>query len=287
MSLLHASVIATGLTTLQQEDLHALNARGALKSQNADTIEPCKYKFNANSFDEAILGASVFTDLVLGTLQDVIERAADNNDNALTRGVASVVGQEGAQEAFYRLLQKKNKIPSELPFLTTSVRDFAFSALEQNVIISCPNDDILKKKLKVFGVLTLLTSDVQAKDQNLKFSIDVKKLGGGSSSSGSGSSYGRRSTDDHASPDKQENSNYDYSKLSLVYINQQNTPIVEKLQNVKQDGSVLTFEAFFPFTDNLLNGLTIAAVTQGASSFTNAQAVADKTLFGPALIDVN
>jgi hypothetical protein len=146
--------------------------------------------------------------------------------------------------------------------------------------VSCPNDSILKKKLKLFGVLNLLTSDIQAKSQTLHFSIDIKGLtGSSSSSSSSGGAYGRRSENAYSS--------YDYSQLNLVYISQQNTPIVEKLQNVKISGTVLSFDAYFPFDDNLLNGLTLAAVTQGGSSFSDANAVANKTLFGPALIEVN
>jgi hypothetical protein len=141
-------VIEVLIAVLAQEELHAINAELALKSQNQEPILPCKYIFPTTNFDDAIALAATFTDVVLGTLQDVIEIFADNNDNAQTRGVASIVGQEGEQEAFYRLLQNKNLIPNALPFLTTSTRDFAFSALQNFVVKgSCPNEDIINLKV--------------------------------------------------------------------------------------------------------------------------------------------
>jgi hypothetical protein len=128
------------VAVLAQEELHALNAEAALKHFGQQPILPCKYVFPTTNFDDAIALAATFTDLVLGTLQDVIEIFANNNDNALTRGVASVIGQEGEQEGFYRLLRNKKLIPSSQPFLTTSTRDFAFSALQGFAVPgSCPN----------------------------------------------------------------------------------------------------------------------------------------------------
>jgi hypothetical protein len=220
--------------------------------------------------------------VVLGTLQDVIQIFAINNDNALTRGVASVVGQEGQQDGFYRLLQNKNKVPSELPFLTTSTRDFAFSSLEQGVLVSCPNDSVLKNKLKIFGVLNLLTATIPAQDQTLHFSFDIASLGKSnivSNSQGSGSTWSAYGNSYGAS--------YDWSQVSLVYINQQNTPVVESLQNVKVSGTTVTFDATFPYSQFLMNGLTIAAVTKSHGPFADAGSVANATLFAPAFIEIN
>jgi hypothetical protein len=265
---------------LQQEELHGIFADKVLQSQKAETIKPCQYKFPSTNFADAIAFATTFTDVVLGTLQDVIEIFAINNDHALTRGVASVVGQEGQQDGFYRILQNKNKVPSELPFLTTSTRDFAFSSLEQGVIVSCPNDNVLKQKLKIFGVLNLLTTNIRPKDQNLQFSFDLTTMSksniGSSSDASSYSAYG-----------KTYNAGYDWSQVSLVYINQQNTPVVQKPQNVKVSGTVVTFDAFFPYSQYLFNGLTIAAVTSSNGPFASAGAVANSTLFAPAFVELN
>ena len=137
-------VIEAITAVLAQEELHAANARGALAHFNHQTINPCpSYKFPTTTFGDAIGLAKTFTDVVLGTLQDVIVIFAENNDDALTGAVASVVGQEGEQNGFYRILQNQNLIPSALPFLTTSTRDFAFSALQGFVDGACPGSAYL------------------------------------------------------------------------------------------------------------------------------------------------
>jgi hypothetical protein len=82
-------------------------------------------------------------------------------------------------------------------------------------------------------------------------------------------------------------SKFDHNSLSLVLINQQNTPIVKPLENVRINGTVVTFDAFFPFKENLLNGLSLAAVAIGKGPFANAKDVADASLFAPGLIEVN
>lgn len=75
--------------------------------------------------------------------------------------------------------------------------------------------------------------------------------------------------------------------LSLVYINQQNLPIVEQMQNVKTSGDQVTFQAKFLYVENEMNGLTIAVVTNGAGPFASVDAVANATVYGPAVIEIN
>jgi hypothetical protein len=80
----------------------------------------------------------------------------------------------------------------------------------------------------------------------------------------------------------------DSTTLSLVYINQQNTPVVEKVENVTISGTTITFEAVFPYGKGTFgNGLTIAAVTNSTGPFASPDAVAQDTLFGPGLIEIN
>lgn len=109
-------------------------------------------------------------------------------------------------------------------------------------------------------------SNIQPQSQNIKFSIAIPP--GGIPSSW-------RS---------------DCSGLSLVRINQQNTPIVEKLLNIQIDLKNLrvTFEALFPFEPaSFGNGLTIVAVTNSTEPFATANAAAANTIFGPGLIEIN
>jgi hypothetical protein len=247
--------VLNALTAVQaQEELHALNANGALAHFGASPIQPCQYKFPVSTFDDAIALASTFTDVVLGTLQDVQSKLATDGDSGLIRGIGSVIGQEGEQNGYYRTLL--NKIPSALPFLTTSTREFAFSALNQNFVVpgSCPN--VGEISLPIFAPLTVVTSDVQAKTQNLQFQFTT------------------------TSPTS-------YSGLSLVYINQQNLPVVEPLLNPTQSGNTISFSAAFPYDQFEMNGLTIAAVVNGSGPFASADAVAAATIAGPGLIEIN
>ncbi|RMZ77226.1 hypothetical protein DV738_g4477, partial [Chaetothyriales sp. CBS 135597] len=134
-----------------QEELHALNANGALAHFGADPIQPGKYNAGVSDLQSALTLASTFTDLVLGTLQDVIVKLGVNGDAPLSRAIASVVGQEGEQNGYYRSLL--GKLPSSLPFLTASTREFAFSALNQNNVVpgSSPNSHTID--LPIFGAL--------------------------------------------------------------------------------------------------------------------------------------
>ncbi|KAH0562495.1 hypothetical protein GP486_002816 [Trichoglossum hirsutum] len=276
---------------LAQEELHAINANGAVAKFGGQAIQPCKYNFPVNSLNEAIGFASTATDLVLGTLQDVESLLGTAGDLGLLRGVASVIGQEGEQNGFYRTLL--HKIPSELPFLTTSTREFAFSALNQLVVVpgSCPNSKDIT--LPIFQPLTVETKNIEAKSQNLKFSFTIPDNNNNNNNDSNYKSTpppGYKSdSPDYMNKNYRRSDNTDYSSaFSLTYINQQNTPVVQKLQNVQVDGNTIHFEALFPFDQGKFgNGLTIAALTKGAGPFANAPEVAKNTIAGPGLIIIN
>ncbi|KAJ5587597.1 uncharacterized protein N7459_003362 [Penicillium hispanicum] len=237
---------------LAQEELHALRANDALVHFNVNPIEPCQYTFPVQDFDSAIVLASTFTDLVLGTLQDVVERFALGRDVDLTREISSVIGQEGEQQGWFRIMQ--GKIPSELPFLTTSDLNFAFTAIQEFVVPgSCPN--INEIPLRTFEKLTLTTTP-GPKTQNLTFVFEDA-----------------RNETDHP--------------LWITYINQLNLPIVEPLHPVSHKDNQTVAQALFPYEENLMNGLTIAVVTKSDGPFADVTSVAKWTLAGPALIIVN
>jgi hypothetical protein len=238
-----------------------------LKSQGKDAIQPCTYSFPTTTFTDAISLAYTFTDVVLGTLGDVTEHFAASNEVGLTGHVASVIGQEGEQNGWYRSLL--GKVPSALPFLTASIRDFAFTALQSfSIPGSCPN--IGEIKLTTFGALHLYTANIQPSDQTLSFAFDTASLK--SSTIANVSSY---------------TSGYNWANAGLAYINQQNVPVVVKLENIKTTGTYTTFNALFPYSANELNGLTITALTHSQGPFADAQAVANAAVFAPALIEIN
>lgn len=252
-SILQRAVLNELYAVQAQEQLHFLGANGILSSAGKDQIQPCKYVFPSNSFDSAIRLASTFTDVVLGTLQDALNAFATDGDTELVPLVGSIIGQEGEQNGFYRSVL--HLIASSNPFLTRSTGAFAFSALNQNFVVngSCPNSNIID--VPIFGVLTVDTQNIALADQTLSFSV--------------------------------ESDSTDAASWSVVYINGQNLPVVKPLTNVKTSGNTITFNAFFPGATDLMDGLTIAAVTKSAGPFTSADEVAAETLFGPGLIEIN
>lgn len=236
-----------------------------LKHFNAFAPEPCQYTFPTTNIRDALALASTFTDLVLGTLQDASQLLAQNGDDGPVRAVASVIGQEGEQNGFFRILLSRK--PSEKPFLTTSVAAYAWSALQGFVVPgSCPfplsNIDI-----PIFTPLSVISgnggTNVDARDQTLTFSadltgvVDAAKYVGGN---GDG--------------------------LFVTYLTGQQLPVSEPLQNIQWKGSQITFEAFFPFTANVMDGFSIAALTT-SNNFTAADDLPAATLAAPGLIQVN
>lgn len=255
--------VTDAVTAIQaQEELHLLNANGALAHFNAGPILPCQYVAPVSDFKSAISLAATFTDVVMGTLGDVQTHFAINGDNGLIRGVAAVIGQEGEQDGFFRNLG--GLIPSQLPFLTASTREIAFNALNQNFIVpgSCPNVNTIN--LPTFGTLSLQTAGpIAPQDQSLQFAFEA-----------TGAQYGQYANN--------------WQGLSIAFINQQNVPVVEPITGatVSSDGTV-SFSANFPFTANKMFGLTIATIVKGdPSSFNSITDVVSATLFGPALIEV-
>jgi hypothetical protein len=223
-----------------------------LANFKVNKIEPCQYKFPVDNFESAIALAATFTDVVLGTLQDVVERFALGRDVDLAREIASVIGQEGEQQGWFRVLQ--GKIPSELPFLTTSDLNFAFTAIQGFVVPgTCPNIDEIP--LRTFEGLEILSTP-GPRSQNITIQFE--------------------------DPDHEAE-----HSLWLTYINQQNLPIVEPLHIISRNYDEVKAEALFPFDDHEMNSLTIAAVTKSAGPFSDASSVAKWTLAGPGLIIVN
>lgn len=119
---------------------------------------------------------------------------------------------------------------------------------------SCPNIDTIK--LPIFQPLTVNTTPIDAKDQLISFSVNVDK----------------------SNPP---------TGLSLVLVNGQNVPIVEEIQNAIVKDGVAMFQANLPHDEYVLDGLTIAALTKSAGPFADAEAVANATIAGPGLIEIN
>jgi hypothetical protein len=192
----------------------------------------------------------------MGTLQAASYAFATNNDTALVPLVASIIGQEGEQTGFYRIVQ--NKRPSSSPFLTASAGPFAFTALQQFVSPgSCPNIDTISADIPTLQGLTVTTAKPTATNSTLDFQIAGMP---------------------------------NLTNMYVAYISGQNVAVVEPIMGVKTANNMTTFSAMFPFQDGsamFSDGLTIAAVTKGNGPFANATAVAGAAVYGPGLIEIN
>jgi hypothetical protein len=202
----------------------------------------------------------------MGTLQDVSQGAATAGDAGIVRGVASIIGQEGEQNGFYRTLL--GAVPSEKPFLTTNVGPFAYSFVNNNFVVpnSCPFD-VTAFGIPIFTQLNVEGASValalKPEDQVLTFSADLSTVQSAAKfSTGNGDG------------------------LFITYFSGQLLPISVPVQNFKWNGGKVTLSAAFPFEENIMFGLSVAALTAG-NNFTSPDAVPAATLAAPALINVN
>lgn len=230
-----------------------MGVNGILMNSNHTAIKPCQYQFPVTTFLEAITLAQTFTDVVLGTLPEAqaIFAADGGDESPLVPLIGSVLAQEGEQNGFYRLAQKKT--PSAAPFLTGGSPSFAFTAIQMFIVPgSCPQP-LSNINLTTFGPLTVVTTPAP-KNMTLEFSVPGK-----------------------VSPDAN----------SVVYLSGQNVPVTVPISAVKQVAGTYHFEASFPFQSGFANGLTIAALVKGTGqTFASNDAVAADTVYGPGLIEV-
>lgn len=206
-----------------------------------------------SSLDDAIEFAALFTSINLGTLQEIAQIFAQSGDDAIIPDLTSIIGQEGEQEAFYRMLQ--DKFPSELPFLTGGNRDLTFTAIQRFVVPgSCSSQDDIH--LSTFPPLNLITTPIP-ETARIRFSY---------------------ATETYCT---------DNGTLFAVFINQQNPPVVEAIMVDGFANGTVTAKALFPYSENEMNGLTIMTLTNSSGPFKDPAAVARFTQYGPAFFIVN
>lgn len=206
-----------------------------------------------DNFDDAIALAETFTAIVLGVLpvaQGLF--ATDGGDESgLVSIVGSIIAQEGEQTGYYRSLQKK--VASAAPLLTGSAPQFVYTAMSQFIVPdSCPNINVIG--LTAFPALTVETMP-KAMNSTQLFSVE------GTVSA---------------------------TNATMVYISGQSLPVSVPISNVNTQGGKSYFFAPFPYDEGFARGLTIGALTSGADMKFNSTAdVADATMFGPVLIEID
>lgn len=200
----------------------------------------------------------------MGALQGANVLFAKDGETAPIQLISSVIGQEGEQNGYYRIFMKE--VPSESPFLTATPAAFAWSALQMFIVPdSCPFP-LSNIALPIFPPLMSNggpTAAVAANGQTISFSADLSKSDAAKQYLGTNG-----------------------AGLYLTYITGQQLPISVELSNVKWCDSEIQFEANFPFAENLMYGLSLAALTT-ANKFDTAEAVANSTLAAPAIIQVS
>jgi hypothetical protein len=248
---------------LQQEELHAIGALAILKSNNAFAPSSCQYAAPVANFTDALNLAETFTAVVLGALQGATVNFAKESAFGAVQLIASVIGQEGEQGGAYR--QFLGLIPSESPFLTYVPAAFAFSALQLFIVPgSCPYP-LSNINLPIFPPLAVNggpIAAIQPNDQTLSFQADL-----------SGSAA--------AAPYVGGNG----SGLYVTFVTGQQQPLSVPAGNVKWSGSVVTFEATFPYTTLIAHGFSHASLTTSCN-YASADAIVDSTLAAPAVIQV-
>ncbi len=149
----------------------------------------------------------------------------------------------------------QKKVASSAPFLTGGAGQFAYTAINNFIVPgSCPNINAIG--ITAFPALTVETTPT---GQN---STQLYSVAGTVSA----------------------------TNVSIAYISGQNLPVVVPISDVTYDQAAEKsyFFAPFPYDEGFARGLTIGALVSGASpSLSNASAVAEATLAGPALISVN
>lgn len=250
-------------TVLAQEELHAIGARAILESAGAFVPGPCQYQFPVSTLQESITVAETFTVAVLGALQGANVIFAEDGEPGLVQLVSSIIGQEGEQNGYYRVLLEQ--VPSESPFLTPVPATFAWSVL-QNFIVpgSCPFalDQINIPILPTISVNGGPIGNLEPEDQTLTLSVDL-------------------STSPNAAP-------YiggDGAGLTFTYTTGKQLPITVSISDVNFSGSVISFKAPFPYSEHIMQGFSHGALTTG-SGYENVTATAAAAIAGPALIQV-
>lgn len=241
---------------IAQEQVHAYGVNAILANANATMIQPCEYQFPVDNFDDAIALAQTFTDVVLGVLPvaQTVWAEDGGDETALIQIFGTIIAQEGEQNGFYRFLQ--NKVAAAAPILTGSGPQFAFTAVSQFIVPgSCPNIDVIG--ISAFPALNTETMPM-AQNSTQLFSVN--------------------------------STNVTATSASMVYISGQNLPVSVPITNVNVDTDMgmTYFFAEFPYDSGFARGLTIGALVSGTNEiFMNVSQVAEKTLAGPALIEID
>ena len=266
-------VVDTFRVFAHQEEIHALLAQGALQANGEAPVQPSRYQFNTDTYQDCLNMANILGDNVLATSQGVIQRAIEVGDGGLAVQLDSLVAQEGEQDGFLRSEQvvkgKHTRLPAAMPAYTGSTREWLFSILER--IFIKPGTDKNNIDIPVYLLMNVDNKYIEPINQDLDFEVHLHTK--------TGNNYN----------DTKYDEDYDWhsSDLYLTIITGQNLPISQPLKNVqvnKKQGSV-KFSAYFPAADRFIHAYALAALTKG-KDFVDPASVTNSTIAGPATIEL-
>lgn len=297
--------------------MHAYNANDAVRhfTNGTQRMRPCTYRFPTTTFAEAVDWAQTATDMYLGLLAHIQQRTAARlgaDAQSLVYVLAQALAKEGQQSGWLRSLRRLP--PAAAPFATTATREFALGWVRRWVVPgSCPDGadgggggggggEKALLPVRVLpgleatavavgdawhdGNVTLVApGPVDAGAQRVAFvngalvptvvpftvlrtlACSGDRLGGAQ----------RVMMMRHGRPHEQ---------LEGVLASARGAgPQAAGSRGV--DGCVASTEilADMPYARNVMHGLVIMAVVETGEGFTTPQDVADKTAYGPALLE--
>ncbi|KAK4504536.1 hypothetical protein PRZ48_005452 [Zasmidium cellare] len=223
-----------------EKQAHGTLPNGALPTSLADASATT---FQAIAFGE-LFEVAYFTSLINNITASVpgYEFTNDKARSTVFDALLAIQAQEELHAIGVNAILSSAKrtpvepyIPSALPFLTRSAGPFAYSYINQNFIVpgTCkpPIDVPIFRPLHVGGKC------FEPRDHDIQFSFT------------------------------KDGSGEDIDNLSMIFISQQNLPVVRGLGNVTVEGDEVRFVVGLPFQEGLMNGLTIVAVTKTAGPF--------------------
>ncbi|KAF2993627.1 hypothetical protein E8E14_000294 [Neopestalotiopsis sp. 37M] len=280
--------VLSSLETIQaQEQMHAYNANDAVRYfTDGAHMFPCTYEFPVSTFAQAVDFAQTFTDMYIGLLANIQQRTATNlgsDANSIVYVLAQALGQEGQQSGWFRSLRQIP--PSAEPFLTTSTREFALSWMQHWIVPgSCPNMDFIP--LRVLPELTLTAVSIG----DASHSGNVTLVAPGAVDPDSQSlafvngalvptvvPFRVRQTSPCAAA----------YPAGRVMANRDGQSVVAALGREASENCIASTEIFadMPYAHNVMHGLVLMTVVNNSDVFITPQDVADKTVFGPALLE--
>ncbi|KAH7321154.1 hypothetical protein B0I35DRAFT_450627 [Stachybotrys elegans] len=252
-------------TAIAQEQVRALRGMSILSAAGAYVPEPCVYGTNAATYIDAVDTSQTLLTLATGFQQNLAKVLAREEQYELLQQEMSIAGPIGEESGFFRA--NLFRLPNEGPFTTYVPAVFMWSYIRAFGLLGGGHCDWDLNTIAMPVVADLRPGGrrrlfVPAEDQDLLFQVDWNQV----TAPGAGAYVGG-----------------DGSGLYLTWIVGQLEPFSVSVNNVTWNGRLMTFFASFPFTENVMSGTSIAALTT-TNTFDSVEDIVDSALAGPGIV---